>query len=227
MRREEENKQPFSLTIIKTVAVFMSLFLLFLLALNITSYTFTYDLSLMALIALFFGYLLADLITGTVHWFCDNFFSEKTPIIGKVIIHPFREHHLYPLLITEDKFIEQDTTSFFIFIPFLYHAVFFGNNYLVNPSLIYFHFLLIGVCFGTFCTNLFHKWAHQENNNVLIIRLQKFGLILSPDNHLSHHLNHSKSYCVTSGILNPFLDHIEFFPKAEQIIRSIINVFRR
>ena len=86
MRREEENKQPFSLTIIKTVAVFMSLFLLFLLALNVTSYTFTYDLSLMALIALFFGYLLADLITGTVHWFCDNYFSEKTPIIGKVII---------------------------------------------------------------------------------------------------------------------------------------------
>ena len=77
-RREEENKQPFSLTIIKTVAVFMSLFLLYLLALNLTSYTFTYDLSLMALIALFFGYLLADLITGTVHWFCDNFFSEKT-----------------------------------------------------------------------------------------------------------------------------------------------------
>ena len=119
MRREEESKQPFSLTIIKTVAVFMSLFLLFLLALNVTSYTFTYDLSLMALIALFFGYLLADLITGTVHWFCDNYFSEKTPIIGKKIIHPFREHHLHPLLIKEDKFIEQDTTSFFIFIPFL------------------------------------------------------------------------------------------------------------
>ena len=95
-----------------------------------------------------------------VHWLCDSFFSENTPVIGNLIINPFREHHLYPLLITEDKFIEQDTTSFFLFMPFLYHAVFIKNNYLENPNMIDIHFLLVGLCIGTFCTNLFHKWAH-------------------------------------------------------------------
>ena len=39
------------------------------------------------------GYLLADLLSGTVHWFCDSFFAPDTPLIGRSIIHPFRDHH--------------------------------------------------------------------------------------------------------------------------------------
>jgi hypothetical protein len=39
-----------------------------------------------ALPALLVGYLLADFVTGTTHWFCDTFFETDTAIIGKTVI---------------------------------------------------------------------------------------------------------------------------------------------
>ena len=87
------------------------------------------------------------------------------------IISPFREHHSYPLLITKDRFIEQEMTSFFTFIPFLYFATFTEISYFNSPNSIYGHSILIGVWLGTFCTNLFHKWAHQRNQNLILKKL--------------------------------------------------------
>ena len=65
------------------------------------------------------GYLCADVLSGAAHWFCDTFFDEETPIIGEVLIRPFRDHHIHPQRITQYRFIEQDTTNFFIMIPLL------------------------------------------------------------------------------------------------------------
>ena len=219
MEKEEQNKQSLVLTRVKVVAVSLSLIMLCSLFFKLCLHGFSYGLSWLVLPALFLGYLLADFITGTIHWFCDSFFDEETPIIGNFIIYSFREHHSHPLFITKDKFIEQDTTSFFIFMPFLYFATFTENSYLMSPNSVYGHFVLIGVCIGTFCTNLFHKWAHQRNQNFLIKKLQKLGLILNPDSHKKHHADHSKGYCVTSGLLNPILDYTRFYPGLERFIR--------
>ena len=219
MEKVEQHKQNVTLTRIKAVVVSLSLILLCSLFIKLSLHGFTYGLSWLVLPALFLGYLLADFITGTIHWFCDSFFDEETPVIGNFIIYPFREHHSHPLIITKDKFIEQDTTSFFIFMPFLYFATFTEISYLNSPNSIYGHFILIGVCIGTFCTNLFHKWAHQRNQNFIIKKLQKLGLILNPNSHKKHHVDHSRSYCVTSGLMNPILDYIKFYPNLERFIR--------
>ena len=219
MEKREQNKQSLVLTRIKTLSVSVSLIILCSLFIKLCLHGFIYGFSWLVLPALFVGYLLADFITGTIHWFCDTFFDEETPVIGNFIIYSFREHHSYPLLITKDKFIEQDTTSFFIFMPFLYLATFSESNYLYSPNSIYGHFILIGICIGTFCTNLFHKWAHQRNQKPIIKKLQKLGLILNPDLHKKHHKDHSKSYCVTSGLMNPVLDYINFYANIERLIR--------
>ena len=52
------------------------------------------------------GYLAGDLMSGVVHWFCDTFFEEDTPLIGRVLILPFREHHRDPLAMTRHGFAE-------------------------------------------------------------------------------------------------------------------------
>ena len=133
------------------------------------------------------------------------------------IIYPFREHHSYPLLITKDRFIEQETTSFFIFIPFLYFATFTEISYLNSPNSIYGHSILIGVLLGTFCTNLFHKWAHQRNQNLILKN--------PPSSHKKHHIDHSKGYCVTSGLMNPILDYIKFYSSIfKEIIRVLLGL---
>ena len=36
-----------------------------------------------AMVMLAFGYVMADLLTGFVHWFCDTFFDETTPLVGE------------------------------------------------------------------------------------------------------------------------------------------------
>ena len=67
--------------------------------------------------AFLLGYLFADGVSGTAHWFCDTFFEEDTPVIGKIVIQPFRDHHVHPYRITRYRFIEQDTTNFFLMLP--------------------------------------------------------------------------------------------------------------
>jgi len=222
MEKEEQGKQSLVLTRIKAVAVGLSLIMLSSLLIKLGLHGFIYGLSWLVLPALILGYLLADFITGTIHWFCDSFFDEETPVVGNFIIYSFREHHSHPLLITKDKFIEQDTTSFFIFMPFLYFASFTESSYLISPSSIYGHSVLIGVCIGTFCTNLFHKWAHQRNQNFIIKKMQKSGLILNPNSHKKHHVDHSRGYCVTSGLMNPVLDYVKFYPNLERFIRFFL-----
>ena len=36
----------------------------------------------LALAMIVTGYLAADALTGLVHWFCDTFFDETTPVLG-------------------------------------------------------------------------------------------------------------------------------------------------
>ncbi|RPH48210.1 MAG: hypothetical protein EHM91_04630, partial [Planctomycetota bacterium] len=63
------------------------------------------DLPLL-LLAVAGGYALADVASGLTHWFCDSFFREDTPCIGRVLIHPFREHHRNPTAMTRHGFLE-------------------------------------------------------------------------------------------------------------------------
>ena len=41
------------------------------------------------LAALGLGIVAADVTTGFLHWLCDTYFAEDTPIIGPAIIEPF------------------------------------------------------------------------------------------------------------------------------------------
>jgi hypothetical protein len=74
----------------------------------------------------------------------------------------------------------------------------------------------------SFGTNLFHKWAHQKNPPLLAQKLQKMGLILTPDRHNKHHRDYRKSFCVTSGWLNFILDYTRFFLILERFFASFL-----
>ena len=116
-------KQGTILTLVKYFIVFVSLCFLTTLLVQTIRNQLTEEFFVLGIIFFVLGYALADLMTGTVHWFCDSFFSENTPLIGPLIIASFREHHTHPQLFTQDKFIEQDTTSFFLLLVPLVLAV--------------------------------------------------------------------------------------------------------
>ena len=174
-----------------------------------------------ALPALLLGYLLADFITGTTHWFCDTFFETDTAIIGKTVIQPFREHHVYPQRITRYRFIEQDTTSFFLMLPLLAATFAPGAPQPEGVGGLLGYCFVLGLSIGLFGTNLFHKWAHEDAPPAVIRWLQRRGLILSPERHQRHHGDYSRGFCVTSGWMNPLLDAVSFFPRVERVVRFL------
>ena len=165
------------------------------------------------------GYLLADLASGTVHWFCDTFFSETTPIIGRRLIQPFRVHHVDPQEITTCGMLEQDASSYMSLIPVLWFARSWspmGTVALLAQA------ALLGLAIGAMGTNVFHKWAHTSNPPAPVRWLQRRRWILSPEAHAVHHRSYDGGYCVTSGWMNAVLDRVRFFPRLEVAVRSLL-----
>ena len=165
------------------------------------------------------GYLLADLASGTTHWFCDTFFDEDTPLIGRLVIFPFRDHHACPQRITRYRFIQQDTSNFFLMLPLL--AVSLARGAPTGLVAWAWDWAVIGLAVGSFGTNLFHKWAHAPVPPRLVRWAQRRHLILRPERHARHHADHLRAFCVTSGWLNPLLDAVRFFPRLERAVRTL------
>jgi len=165
------------------------------------------------------GYLLADLASGTVHWFCDSFFDETTPIIGRRLIQPFRVHHVDPHEITTCSMLEQDASSYMSLIPALWLVR--GWSPAAAAALLA-QAALFGLTVGAIGTNLFHKWAHTSDPPALVRWLQRRRWILSPEAHAVHHRSYDGGYCVTNGWMNAGLDRVRFFPRLELAIRAFL-----
>ena len=166
--------------------------------------------------------LAADLVSGLVHWICDRFFAEDTPVIGRMLIHPFREHHVDPLAITRHGLFELcGNNALAVLLPVL-ATVLAGAPHASSPSSIAAHAFVIAFALAVFATNQMHKWAHAERRSAAVRFLQRTGLILSPAVHDRHHRgDFSNGYCVTTGWLNPLLDRYRVLPRCEAWLRSL------
>lgn len=214
-------RQPAALTGFKLLGVLASSALLGILFVRILVAVVAGTSSWLALPALLVGYLLADLLSGTAHWFCDTFFAEDTPLIGKILIQPFRDHHVHPQRITHYRFLEQDTTNFFLMLPLLALAFRLGAPEPGSPLQLALTSCLLGLAGGSFATNLFHKWAHMPEPPRVARWLQVSGLILDSERHRHHHRDYNRGFCVTSGWMNPLLDALRFFPRVERVVRFL------
>ena len=167
------------------------------------------------------GYLAADFLSGLVHWAGDTIGDQNTPIFGPNFVTPFRYHHVDPKDITRHDFIETNGNNCIVVAPILALLV------LVTPKTAGWFFYLCAVLAFTswfiFCTNQFHKWAHEDHPARLVRVLQQAGLILSPEHHALHHASpQDKSYCITVGWMNPVLDKIGFFRICEAVIGRLV-----
>ncbi|MEM9176873.1 MAG: fatty acid desaturase CarF family protein [Myxococcota bacterium] len=169
------------------------------------------------------GYLLADFLAGTVHWLADRCFDPRTPILGPMLIEPFRAHHDDPGSISRHDFFEVSGNNALVSIPL-------AGALLAMPVPSDFGSTLFFV-FGTslaaalVATNLFHGWAHAKRPPRFARALQRSGLILTPARHARHHRGgHDRAYCVTSGWLNPLLDGVGFFGALERLVGpAVVN----
>lgn len=181
---------------------------------------------LAAFLGILGGYLLADFLAGSVHWIADRFFNPETPILGPMLIAPFRDHHEDALGITRHDFYEISGNNALVTIPVVILLA-------VLPAPVDFltHFIVVlgaSLTLSLFATNQFHSWAHSPSPPRVIRHLHTWGLILTPRRHARHHRdNHDRAYCVTSGWLNPPLERIRFFERLERIVATAPRRRRR
>jgi ubiquitin-conjugating enzyme E2 variant len=211
--------KPLPLKIAKAAALAIALCLFSILGFRLTGRVLASPVTLpLVALGVLVGYLAADLMSGTVHWFCDTFFAEDTPLIGPTVILPFRDHHRHPEAITGYRLLEQDGTNYVILILPLWLAVSAapaGGSLLGLAGLS----ALWGLALGSLGTNLFHKWAHSDGAPAVVRWLQRRRLILSPESHAVHHRSYTGGYCVTNGWMNPLLDRLDAFGRVERLVR--------
>jgi hypothetical protein len=159
----------------------------------------------------FIAYLMADFVSGFVHFLGDNFGNDQTPFFGPTFILPFRTHHVDPIDITRHGFMETNGNNCLVSLPPLIATFFLLNT--SHPLLYFLSYLVCAFLLGIFATNQFHKWAHLPVVKSPVIKfLQEKKLILGPAHHQVHHTSpYDRYYCITVGWLNAPLEKIKFF----------------
>lgn len=176
------------------------------------------DFALLAL-AVPAGLLLADFLSGCAHWFCDRFFEDDTPVLGPLLIAPFREHHRDPLAMTRHGFLELNGNSALALTPLLAMAWTLSPAKSSAASL-FAYALLLSSSLALLATNQIHRWAHDAHAPRAVRWLQRRGWILPPQHHERHHQPpHQRAYCITGGWLNAPLERIGWFARCESLLR--------
>ena len=181
------------------------------------------SLALVVIIGAPIAWILADFVSGLVHWFADTYGADDTPLFGPWLIKPFRQHHLYPRDICTHNLVVTIGNSCTLAVPFqagVLYLLLSDDDVSVTEAALAFTFNLFAM--AMVATNVLHKWAHAEKTNWLISRLQHSRLLLSPGHHHLHHTQpFDSNYCITNGWLNPLLEKLRFFRNIENGLSAI------
>jgi ubiquitin-conjugating enzyme E2 variant len=174
-------------------------------------------------LALFAGFLAADLASGVVHWFCDAWADPRWPMVGPALIRTFREHHSDASAIVRHDFAETNgATALIALLPLgIAQALPTEPGHTWATLLAAFLGALAGF---VACTGQFHKWAHHPRPPGLVRLLQRARLVLSPEHHARHHVPpFDRHFCITSGWLDPVLEHLGLFRRLDRLIQAALR----
>lgn len=158
------------------------------------------------------GLVVADFVSGVMHWAGDTWGDESTPWIGQRFVRPFRFHHAHPLDMLKSNFFTTNGDTALAALPFL--LIPFALPLDTPFRLV--AVLLVSVGGWGMWTSQFHRWAHTKSPPRVVAWFQRRGLLLSLEHHRRHHkLPFTANYCITTGWCNPLLTAIGFFPALE------------
>lgn len=168
----------------------------------------------------FGAWLLADFLTGLVHWWEDAYAKAEWPLLGPLVAGPNLLHHRDPRAMTRLPWWRN------VDVPLI-------AGLLALTGLAALHALrwplALAILLAAF-TNLVHRWAHQSpaENGRLVTWMQAKGLIQSRAQHALHHRWPRKShYCPLTNALNPLLEKLAFWRRLERTILRLTGLRRR
>ena len=178
-------------------------------------------------LALLLGILAADFVSGFAHWAFDSWGSLDTPVLGRLAIRTFREHHVDEKAITRHDFVETNGHNMALSVP-----MYLGGVYALSgpPSLGMTFLGMVFLAGGFFVgiTSQIHKWSHMTTPPAPIRLLQRARLILTAEHHALHHAApYDRAYCITVGWMNGPLRAVRFFETLERVITAVTGAVPR
>ena len=164
--------------------------------------------------------MLADFVAGAVHWLEDAYGSPDTPVVGPLMIRPNIVHHHHPRFFTRLTWWESSRD------PIVVSLLLIGAAW-------WFDFLTWHIWLFAFVSanaNQVHKWSHQTRaeNGRIVSFFQDIGLLLSPRQHAVHHSDPKNTfYCPVTNLVNPLLERIRFWHRAEWLIERATGMRHR
>ena len=164
------------------------------------------------------GYLMADLPSGLLHHWADNYAQPdaKNPFVRKFAKQAQR-HHFYP------GKLGHYSLSYWAFplstvgwMPLAAGAALGVPSPLLSGA--------IGLVGGMSVYGKYHQWSHSPKSEVPAHGkfLQKVGLAVDPKNHGQHHrMPWNSDYCIVHGHLNGPMNAIKFWPRYEKAVYAI------
>ncbi|MFO0809804.1 MAG: fatty acid desaturase CarF family protein [Gemmataceae bacterium] len=167
-------------------------------------------------IILLVGVIVADFLSGLVHWTADTWGRETMPFFGRRFLRPFRVHHVNPDDFLKRDWIDCNGDVAMLSLPLQVGTLIVDlDNELGRFACTF----LIAFVAAALPTNQVHQWAHMRPPPALIRRLQNWGLVLSVQQHDQHHrAPHAVNYCITTGWCNRPLALVGFFPALESLV---------
>jgi ubiquitin-conjugating enzyme E2 variant len=160
--------------------------------------------------------VVADFVSGLVHWSADTWGRDTLPVVGPRFLRPFRVHHVNPHDFLRRSFVDCNGDVAMLNIPVLTAALAVPLDTGLSA--------VAAVGLAAFAawslpTNQVHQWAHTPHPPRVVRWLQAHGVILGRDAHQRHHVSpYAMNYCIATGWCNRWLTAVHAFPRLERVI---------
>ena len=164
--------------------------------------------------------LLADFITGFVHWLEDAYARPEMRFVGGIARENLL-HHEKPRDFLKKNWWQSSYDLIAIGVIVLAVSWFaFGE---ISVWLVLLMVLSIN-------GNQIHKWSHQNRMErpKLVSKLQDWKILQGVRQHAKHHSGlKNTDYCVITNAMNPVLEKLNFWVGLEWVIWQVTGVVRR
>lgn len=169
------------------------------------------------------GTYVADLVSGLLHWSFDTWFDEDIEPLRRMV-YLVREHHMRPARIFRYRL--RDEAGILSWFAFALSAPLFARAMRspgpVGPAR--YAAVVGGLVMATELVVAleFHKYGHRFRRGRVPRALQRAGLLLSPELHLTHHSGgHDRQYCLITGVADLTLGRLGLFRGLERAITAV------
>lgn len=164
--------------------------------------------------------LIADFITGLVHWWEDSYGLPSWPVLGKLVIEPNIDHHLRPGIIGSMTTLFSRNYQTVVPAVLVSLALWYVAGVAAWPLVLIFVLAALG--------NEVHSWNHRGRNGPVVRLLQDAALIQTPQQHARHHRPPFEAYyCTLTNVTNAVLEAVQFWRGLEWCVWKLFGIQQR